>query len=40
MRTMDAGLLQLYRDGRIDRDTVLTHCLNYDATQRKLETMK
>ena len=40
MRTMDASLLQLYRDGRIDRDTVLTHCLNYDATQRKLETMK
>ena len=40
MRTMDASLLQLYRDGRIDRDTVLTHCLNYDATRRKLEGMK
>ena len=37
MRTMDASLLQLYRDGKIDRDTVLTHCLNYESTRRKLD---
>ncbi len=39
MRTMDASLLQLYREGKIDRDTVLTHCLNFDATRRKLDAI-
>ena len=39
MRTMDTSLLQLYHAGRITRDTVLTFCLNYEATSRKLRVL-
>ena len=40
MRTMDASLLQLFREGKITRETVMTHCLNYEATKRKLDAIK
>ena len=39
MKTMDATLLELYTKGMITRDTVLTHCLNPEATERKLRAL-
>ena len=39
MRTMDASLLQLYQQKRITKETVLTYCLNYEATSRKLKLL-
>ena len=39
MRTMDTSLLQLYSAGRITKDTVLTYCLNYEGTSRKLKAL-
>ena len=39
MCTMDGSLLNLYRQGRITRDTVTRFCLNHDATTRKLKNM-
>ena len=39
MCTMDGSLLNLYRQGRITKDTVTRFCLNHDATMRKLKNM-
>lgn len=36
MRTMDASLYQLYAQGRITRDTALTHCSDYDTMAKRL----
>lgn len=36
MRTMDASLLQLFHQGRITRDTLLTHCNDYDAMIKRV----
>lgn len=39
MCTMDDSLCRLYAAGRITRDTVLTYCLRYETTQRKLDAL-
>ncbi|MCR5666851.1 MAG: PilT/PilU family type 4a pilus ATPase [Eubacterium sp.] len=37
MRTMDMSLLQLYQQGVIDKEVALTHCLNFETMQKKLD---
>lgn len=36
MRTMDASLLQLYRAGRISKETARTYCVNYETMEKRL----
>ena len=36
MQTMDAALLELYRKGEIEKEDVLSRCMNYDAVSRQL----
>ncbi len=36
MRTMDDALVQLYRNGKISKDTAFTYCLHHDSMARKL----
>ena len=36
MRTMDDALVQLYRNGKISKDTAFTYCLHHDSMVRKL----
>ena len=36
MITMDAGLMELYRQGRIEKETVLAACNNYDTVSLRL----
>ncbi|MBR3228011.1 MAG: PilT/PilU family type 4a pilus ATPase [Erysipelotrichaceae bacterium] len=37
MFTMDMSLLELYREGKIDRNTALLSCNNYEAMSKRLE---
>ena len=36
MQTMDAALLELYRKGEIEKEDVLSRCMNYDAVSRQI----
>jgi twitching motility protein PilT len=36
MVTMDASLLELYHEGRITKDTLLTSCNNYEFMVKKV----
>lgn len=36
MRTMDGELLRLYNEGKITRETVITHCSNIDTMSNKI----
>jgi twitching motility protein PilT len=40
MCSMDNSLIQLYRQGRISKETAQAYCLNYETTGRKLETIR
>ena len=39
MCTMDDSLCRLYAAGRITKETVLTYCLRYETTRRKLDAL-
>ena len=39
MCTMDSSLLKLYAQKKITKDTLLTYCLNYEATSRRLKAL-
>ena len=38
MCTMDGGLLRLYREGKITRDTALVSCVNYENMLKRLDS--
>ena len=40
MVSMDASLLELYKQGRITEDTVLIHCVYPEATAKRLAVLK
>lgn len=37
MRTMDGSLLQLYKQGKITKETALVYCANYELMSKRLE---
>lgn len=37
MRTMDGSLLQLYKQGKIAKETALVYCANYELMSKRLE---
>lgn len=37
MKSMDDSILELYREGLIDKDTALTNCMNLEAMKRNLQ---
>ena len=39
MKTMDTSLLELYKEGIITKETVLTRCHDFDIMQKKLEIL-
>lgn len=36
MFTMDSSILKLYQEGKIDRETSLLSCSNYDAMIKRI----
>ena len=39
MCTMDASLLRLVTEKRISKETALTHCMHYEAMEKRLSAM-